>query len=71
MELKELLIDRLQTLEKEIGLEAIDNEETLTNMGLLSLFNNFLVLNNMDSSLVIDERTDLLKLSDILKRSCS
>lgn len=60
-DIKRVLIQTIQAIEKEIGLEKVDSEETIVNMALVFLYNNFDVALALDSSEIIEDRNKILK----------
>lgn len=48
--IKNFLISAIQEIEKAVGLEEIDSEETVVNMALVFLYNNFDIGLALDSS---------------------
>ena len=60
-DIKRVLIQTIQAIEKEIGLEKVDSEETIVNMALVFLYNNFDVALALDSSEILKDRTKFLK----------
>ena len=60
-DIKRVLIQTIQAIEKEIGLEKVDSEETIDNISLVFLYNNFDVALALDSSEILKDRTKFLK----------
>lgn len=58
--IKNFLISAIQEIEKKVGLEEIDSEETVVNMALVYLFNNFDIGLALDSSEILKDRTKFL-----------
>lgn len=58
--IKNFLISAIQEIEKKVGLEEIDSEETVVNMALVFLFNNFDIGLALDSSEILKDRTKFL-----------
>lgn len=59
--IKKVLINTIQAIEKQAGLKKIDSEETIVNMALVFLYNNFDVALDLDSSEIIEDRNKILK----------
>ena len=58
--IKKVLIRTIQAIEKQVGLEKVDSEETIVVMALVFLYNNFDVALALDSSEILKDRTKLL-----------
>lgn len=54
------LVKSIQDIEKTIGLEEIDSEETIVNMALAYLFNTFDICLALDTSEIITDRDKFL-----------
>ena len=59
--IKKVLINTIQAIEKEAGFKKVDSEETIVNMALVFLYNNFDVALALDSSEIIEDRNKILK----------
>ena len=59
--IKKVLINTIQAIEKEAGFKKVDSEETIVNMALVFLYNNFDVALALDSSEIMKDRKKFLK----------
>lgn len=59
--IKKVLINTIQAIEKQAGIKKVDSEETIVNMALVFLYNNFDVALALDSSEIIEDRNKFLK----------
>ena len=59
--IKTVLINTIQAIEKQVGLEKVDSEKTIVNMALVFLYNNFDVGLALDSSEILKDRKKFLK----------
>ena len=59
--IKKVLIQTIQAIEKQVGFKKVDSEETIVNMALVFLYNNFDVALALDSSEIIKDRKRFLK----------
>lgn len=59
--IKKVLINTIQAIEKEAGFKKVDSEETIVNMALVFLYNNFDVALTLDSSEIMKDRKKFLK----------
>lgn len=59
--IKKVLINTIQAIEKQAGIKKVDSEETIVNMALVFLYNNFDVALALDSSEIIEDRNKILK----------
>ena len=64
--IKKVLINTIQAIEKEAGFKKVDSEETIVNMALVFLYNNFDVALALDSSEIMKDRKKFLKDSEIV-----
>lgn len=59
--IKKVLINTIQAIEKQAGFKKVDSEETIVNMALVFLYNNFDVALALDSSEIMKDRKKFLK----------
>ena len=67
--IKRNLINTIQAIEKQVGLKKVDSEETIINMALVFLYNDFDIGLALDSSEILKDRKKFLKDLEIVAKA--
>lgn len=67
--IKRNLINTIQAIEKQVGLKKVDSEETIVNMALVFLYNDFDIALALDSSEILKDRKKFLTDLEIVAKA--